>query len=115
FYIWPSRVVYDLTLLSRLLVAAAGGYVLARLRGLGRGGALVAGGTFELSGALLDQLSFGSFGGTSLLPWAVAAAYRLARRPDRRGIGTTALVLGVTALAGQPTTILLVFIAFALA
>ena len=113
FYLWPSRRMYDLTLLSRLLVAALGAYVLARVRGLGRAGALVAAGTFELSGTLLANLSFATAGASCLLPWAAAVAYRLVRRPDRRTIGAAALVLGGAVLAGHPTLGLVVFLTFA--
>jgi hypothetical protein len=113
FYLWPSWRMYDLTLLGRLLVAGLGAYVLARVRGLGHPAALIAGATYELSGTLLANLPFATAGAPSLLPWAVALAYRLAARRDRRAVGATALVLGMAVLAGHPTLGLVVFMAFA--
>jgi hypothetical protein len=115
FYLWPSRRMYDVVLLCRLLVAATGAYVLGRLRGLSRAGAFVAGGTFELSGALLAQLPYATSCATPVLPWALAAAIFLARRPGRLSIAASGLVLGGAALGGHAPTDALVFLAFATA
>ena len=115
FYLAPSRRTYDLFLTLRLVLAALGAYLLARRRGLAPIAAIAAGAIFEMSGAMVAQLSFGNSSATCVLPWALLGSEVIARDRTPKAAAGAAVALGLAGNGGHPTLILLVFIAFAAA
>ncbi|WNG50488.1 YfhO family protein [Archangium minus] len=91
-----------ITLLS--YVAALGGtYVFARLWGLGRGAALLAGLTYALGGymvGLSNNLLYLMAAAT--FPWALWGAERFLRQPSVSRAAAAALPLGLVLLSGDP-------------
>lgn len=112
FYLAPSRLTYGLFIALRLVFAAFGAYLLARAQGLSSIGAIAAGATFELSGALTAQLAFGSSSATYVLPWVVLGADQIARKGTWRHVAGAAIALGVTGHGGHPTLAMTQFGAF---
>ncbi len=115
FYAAPSRQTYAAFLALRLVVAALGAYCLARRRGLGPTAAIAAGASFELSGALIAQLPFGSTSPTYMLPWVLLGALVIAQERSATATVGAAIALGITGTGGHPTLILMVFAGFAAA
>jgi hypothetical protein len=115
FYVAPSPATYQVYLLLRLLLAAAGAYVLARRRGLGDGPALAAAVGFEISAALIAPLPYGAASPLYVLPWVLLGALAIARAPRGRTVAGAAVALALAASGGHPTLILMVFGAFAAA
>jgi hypothetical protein len=112
FYLFPSRLAYEVFLLSRLAFAGLGAYLLARRRGLGTMGGIAAGAAFELCTPLLHQVRFGVYSNTFVLPWVLYGAEMLARRPSPRGAIGAAILLALGASAGHGGIALLVVGAF---
>jgi Bacterial membrane protein YfhO len=112
FYLFPMRATYHLFLALRLVLAAFGAFALGRAYGLSTIGAFAAGASFELSGASIAQLAFGSASATYVLPWVMLGAHALARRPAFRSAAGAAVALGLAGQAGHPMLALLVFAAF---
>ncbi|HJQ83110.1 MAG TPA: DUF2079 domain-containing protein, partial [Candidatus Binatia bacterium] len=115
FYLYPSPRTYDVFRLLRLAFAGLGAYLLARRRGLAVGPALVAGALFELSGAMIAQLAFGSWSPTCVLPWLLLGAEMIAQRGAGRDVATAAAIVAVAASGGHPGMALAVLAAFAAA
>jgi Bacterial membrane protein YfhO len=91
-----------LTLLH-LLLALAGAYHLARALRVERPGARVAAMVYVLAGPILSlQENLPSLAGAAWLPWAVAWAVALRRRPSARRAGRTGLGLALPVLGGDP-------------
>jgi hypothetical protein len=112
FYLLPSRRTYDLATALRLVVAGLGAYLLARRRGLAAVPALAAGSLFELSGAMVVTLPYGSTAPLCLLPWALLGAEAIARERTPAAAAGSGIALGVAANAGHPMLALLVFAGF---
>jgi hypothetical protein len=112
FYLLPSRLAYEVFLLSRLAFVGLGAYLLARRRGLGVIGAIAAGAVFELCTPLIDQVRFGVYSNTFVLPWALFGAEVLARRPGARTAIVAGILLGLAASAGHGGIALLIVGAF---
>src|SRR5262245_32828231 len=115
FYLMPSRRTYDLGTALRLVVAGLGAYLLARRRGLAAVPALAAGSLFELSGAMVETLPFGSGGPRCLLPWALLGAEAIARERTPAAAAGSGIALGVATNAGHPMLALGVFAGFGVA
>lgn len=115
FYLAPSRGTYSLFLMLRLIVAGLGAFALARQHGLAPLPAIAAGAFFELSGSLIEQLPFGCYSPTCLLPWALLGAGAIADQRTPRAAATAAIALGLAGNGGHPTIAASVFVAFALA
>jgi hypothetical protein len=115
FYLFPSRLTYELFLLTRLAFAALGAYLLARRRGLGWIGAIAAGATFELCSPLMYQVRFGVYSNTFVLPWVLFGAEVLARRPGAPAAAGAGILLGLAASAGHAGIAVLVVGAFVVA
>jgi hypothetical protein len=89
---------------AHLIWGGLGTYRLVRGLGVGRWGAVVAGGCFEAAPYLLAQAFEGHLPhlwAACWYPWAFAAALR-ARRGDWRGVPELALVLALALVAGHP-------------
>jgi len=115
FYLAPSRRTYDVFLALRLVFAALGAYCLARRRGLALAPAVLAGATFEVSGALVAQLAFGASSPTCVLPWALLGSEAIATDRTPRAAVAAGVALGLAGNGGHPMLLLLVFVAFAAA
>jgi hypothetical protein len=112
FYVFPTRETYHLFLALRLVLAGFGAFALGRANGLSAIGAFGAGACFELSGASVAHLAFGSASATYVLPWVVLGATALARRPAFTPAAGAAAALGLAGHGGHPTLALLGFAAF---
>lgn len=99
--------------LLKLLVAAAGTFLLCRALGLGRGPALVAAVAFPFSTYMVSWLAHPHINAYVLLPWMFLGAERLARRGrlvDALGLGVAG---GLALLSGHPQSALIVGLATA--
>ncbi len=92
------------TLVLKLLVAFEGTWLLARLAGRSRAASLLAAAGFALGGALSAWALFPVTATVAWVPWLAAGTIRLFRRPDGRGIATTAAITGALLLSGHPET-----------
>ena len=98
----PLPAYYALFAASHCLWAASGTCVLARLLGVGRLGAGVAGGAYALSGPFLSAASlFHHYAGASWIPWVLAALEWLLRRPGPLALAGLSLAAGGQLLAGS--------------
>lgn len=89
---------------GHLVLGGLGAYALARTIGIGTGGALVAGGCFELSPYLLAQTFEGHYPhvwAVCWYPWAFLGALAL-RRGDARGGLALPVILASAFLTGHP-------------
>ncbi|MCZ7652479.1 MAG: YfhO family protein [Thermoanaerobaculia bacterium] len=89
-------------LLLKLLVAAAGTWLLARAVGLRARGAWLAAASYAYGGALLGWASFPLSAGAAWAPWVVLATLAVARRPTVPRVATGALLTAALLLAGHP-------------
>ncbi|MBM3986027.1 MAG: hypothetical protein FJ296_10130, partial [Planctomycetes bacterium] len=92
--------------LVKLLVAALGGWALARHLGATATAAFVTGLAFGFGGFQSVFRLHPHTDASMLLPWLVLAADRLAQAPSARRVGALALVAGLQDLAGHPQTAL---------
>jgi hypothetical protein len=90
--------------LLRLLVAGCGTYLLARQLGVGRLGALLAGGVYMFAAFNVVWLHFAIHNVAALLPLALWLIARLARRPCRRDTLALAAVVAAQMYGGHPET-----------
>jgi Bacterial membrane protein YfhO len=94
---------YTLYALAHLLLAAFGGYRLARCWGLSVRGAAVAAVVWTASGPLVSLVNvWHHLAGAALIPWVLHATERLVAEPQRRHAAAAGLLLGVQVLAGSP-------------
>ena len=100
--LWPALALplfpgWNLSLLLRVLVSAAGGWVLARENGRSRAASLLAAAVCSLSGPFVAWLEHPQTLTAAAVPWLLLAVDRAARRPSGPAIaavaGATALVL----------------------
>jgi hypothetical protein len=115
FYAFGSLWSYQFFLALRLFTAGLGAYLLARQRGRTHVGAIAAGATFELSGALIEPYPFASFSALYVLPWTVLGAAAIARHRDGASAAAAALAIAVAASGGHPSLVLVVCAAYAAA
>jgi len=113
--LWPNLTGVYVFLTLRLVLAALGAFYLARARGRSAKVAFAAGLLFELSGAMVAQLSFVVASGLCVLPWAAFGAQKLAAGAWRAGVLASAIALAAAFHGGHPTIGLLVWLAFAVA
>src|SRR5262245_59369273 len=85
-------------LILKLLVAFEGTWLLARLVGRSRAASLLAAAGFALGGALASWALFPVTATAAWIPWLAVGTIRLFRRPDGRGIATTAAITGALLL-----------------
>jgi hypothetical protein len=90
---------------ARLLIAAFGAFLFARVLGLRRRAALVAAATFVSAGFLQLWRAHALASVGALTPWLLAAAVAVARRATRRGVVHLAVTGAVAFLAGHPETL----------
>ena len=107
-YLVPLRYAYDAAILTTLVVAGSGAYVLGRVLSLGTLPAVFGATAFELSGPLTGWLGYPHAGVMSWGGWLFAATI-LVIRGKRRTVKITffALVVAATLYAGQPEVAIL--------
>ena len=94
---------YTLYAAGHLAWAGLGMYAMARAFDVSRTGARVAAALWMASGPLLSLVSmWNHFGGAAWMPWVVAAARRLADRPDGPRAAALGVALALQMLAGSP-------------
>lgn len=115
FYGSPGPETFRWFIALRLVVAALGGFALARARGQGAFAAFAAGLLFELSGVMVAQLAFATASALCMTPWVLLGAQSLAKRGSPRAVAGSAVALGLAGSGGHPGLGLLVTSAFAVA
>jgi hypothetical protein len=101
-FVLPVGAAWGLMAALKLLIAGLGAYALVRRFGLSWGAGLAAGIVYMLSAPLVVWLQWPLATVFAVFPWVLLAADRLARSPDRRGVGLLALAVGALLLAGHP-------------
>ena len=86
----------------KVLVAGLGTYALSKELGSGRGGALVGGAVYMLSGPLMVWLQYPLSSAFALFPWLLLATTRVCRRGTPGSVAGVALAVALTVLAGHP-------------
>lgn len=102
FLVLPPGLAMKLNILGCYPLAVGGAYVFARLWGVGRGAALLAGLAYGFSGYLVslsNNLLYLMAAAT--FPWALWAAERFFREPTARRLTAAALLLVLILLAGD--------------
>ncbi|HMK63726.1 MAG TPA: hypothetical protein VK386_08920, partial [Acidimicrobiales bacterium] len=119
-YLFPLRYVYTVIVVSKLLIAATGAYLLCRLCRLGALAATFGAVTFELAGPMLDHYGWAMTGVTMWAGWAFAMTWMVVRGQHRaRYSACLAVVLALTVYGGHPESLavmalsLLVFVVVA--
>ena len=103
-FVLPVESAWGVIAVLKLLLAGLGAYALARRFRLGWSAGVVAGAVYMLSAPNLVWLQWPLASAFAVFPWLLLAGDRLARRPDRRGVGLVALAVGAALLAGHPET-----------
>jgi hypothetical protein len=102
-YLVPLRYAYDTAILTTLVVAGTGAFVLSRVLHLGTLPAIFGATVFELSGPLTGWLGYPHAGVMSWGGWLVAATIVVIRgKRGTAGITFLALVVAATLYSGQP-------------
>lgn len=110
--LWPALALplfpgWNLSLLMRLLVAAAGGWALARDDGRSRSAALLAAAVCSLSGPFVAWLEHPHTLTAAAVPWLLLAVRRAARGGGGRAAGTVAVATAVVLAGGHHETALM--------
>jgi len=84
------------------LLAAVGGYLLARQLGASERGALVAALCFAWSGPFVSLLEGGQLVSAAFMPWLCASAAALAKEPSHRRAALVAACAALVFLSGTP-------------
>ncbi len=91
-------------LLLKLMVAIEGAWILGRTVGAGRSAALLAGLGFGLGGGMVGWALYPLAEVTAWLPWLVAGAIVVGRRPTPRAIVAVGVITATVLLSGHPET-----------
>lgn len=104
-YLFPLHLAYTAAIVTTLVIAGTGVYVLCRLIGLGTLGCVMAATVFELSGPLVGWLGWPLSGVMAWAGWLFAAAILVIRgRRRARAVALLAVILAFVLYAGQPET-----------
>lgn len=105
-YLLPLHLAFAAQIVTTLVVAGTGMYVLARVIGLGAMGCVFAAVAFELSGPFVEYLGWPIGSVMSWAGWLFAAALLVIRGRHRVGsISLFAAILAAAIYAGQPETL----------
>lgn len=100
----PDVLGFNLSVVTAVLVAAVGAYLLARRRYCPASSALAAS-IFALSGPVLSSGNLlNQLWSIALIPWTVWAADRIVQRTTLRRCALLAVFFGLQVLAGEPVT-----------
>ena len=113
-YLVPLRLAYTAQVITTLMIAGTGVYVLSRVLRCGIVASVFAGTVFELSGAFMAWLGWPISSVMSWAGWLLAAALLVIRGEHRvRAIVFFALALAFAIYAGQPDAMAVLTVAFA--
>ena len=90
----------------KVMVALQGAWVLCRMLGAGRRGALLGAASFAIGGGVLGWWIFPLSTAVAWAPWVTAGVVRMGRRPGRGAFLALAVATAALALAGHPETAL---------
>ncbi len=111
-YLVPLRLAYTTQVFVTMLIAGTGVYVLGRMLRLRVLGCVMAATTFELSGSFFGWLGWSVAGVMCWAGWLFAAALLVARGERRmRAVVFLSVVVACAIYAGQPETLVLLFLA----
>jgi hypothetical protein len=102
FYALPCPASYTLFRMSRMILAALGAFLLARSRGRSLWASFVAGGLFELSGAMIWMLPYAGTSSAFVVPWLVWGVNLLFEPRARLSVAVTGGAIGLILLGGHP-------------
>jgi len=110
-YLFPLRLAYTVQVLTTLVIAGTGVYVLGRVLRLGVPGCVMAATVYELSGPFFGWLGWPVASVMAWAGWLFAAAVLVARgRRRARAVAFFAVVLAFALYAGQPDAFVLLAI-----
>ncbi len=113
-YLVPIRFAFTVGVLSTLVIAGTGVYVLARILGLGVLGCVFAATIYELSGQFMGNLGWPLSSVMSWAGWLFAAAILVVRGRHRpRDIAFFAVILAFAVYAGYPEAVIILGVALA--
>jgi len=111
-YLVPLRMAYSIGLLTTILIAGLGTYLLGRVLGLGAIACAMAGTIFELSGPLTGWLGYPLGSVMALAGWIFAAALLVVRGRNRvRSITFLAVTIALAVYAGNPESLFVLALA----
>ena len=113
-YLFPVSLAFTVQVMTTLVIAGTGAYVLGRVIGLGALGSAMAGVGFELSGPFFGWLGWPISGVMAWTGWLFAAVLVLARpaRHRVRAVALLAIVIAFAVYAGQPDMLVLLGVAY---
>ncbi|MDE3087314.1 MAG: hypothetical protein KGJ77_11175, partial [Acidobacteriota bacterium] len=108
-YLFPLHVAFTVVVLTKLVVAGTGAYVLCRVLGTRPLAAALGGTAFELSGPIIVHSQWSMVGVTAWTGWILAGVV-LALRPRHRlgGCALLAVTLALAIYGGHPESLLIV-------
>jgi len=107
-YLAPLHLAYTVQVLTTLVIAGTGVYVLCRAMGLGVVGGVMAATVYELSGPFFGWLGWPVASVMAWAGWLFAAAILVMRGRHRtRGVAFFAVILALAVYAGQPDAMVL--------
>ncbi len=107
-YLAPLHLAYTVQVLTTLVIAGTGVYVLGRVMGLGVPGCVMAGTVYELSGPFFGWLGWPVASVMAWAGWLFAAAILVIRGHRRAGaVAFFAVVLASALYSGQPDAMVL--------
>ena len=108
-YLFPLRLAYTVQVLTTMIIAGTGAYVLGRVLRMGTLACAFVGVAFELSGPFFAWTGWPIAGTWSWLGWIIAALVTVLRGGRRaRNVAALALAVSLACYAGQPDTLVLV-------
>jgi Bacterial membrane protein YfhO len=113
-YLFPVRLIYTVQVLSTLVIAGTGAYVLGRVLRLSIVACALAGTVFELSGPFFVWLGWPIASVVSWSGWLFAAVILIVRGEHRiRDVAFFAVALAFAVFAGEPDTLVLLVLTLA--
>jgi hypothetical protein len=114
-YIFPLHLAYTAQIITTLVIAGTGAYVLARTLRVGVLGCATAGTVFELSGSFMGWLGWPHAAVMSLAPWLFAVAILIMRGRNRtRNIVAFAVLFALAVYAGEPEIFAILLVSLAI-
>lgn len=107
-YLFPLRYAYTASVLVRLMVAGTGTYFLARVLGVSRLGATLAGVVGELAGPYAAWAGWPQTSVAEWTGWLMALSLLVLRRPRPGRVALLAVVLALATYGGFPEVLVLV-------
>ncbi len=112
-YLSPLRLAYTVQVVTTVVIAGTGAYLLARVLRLGALAAVLVGVVFELSGPMMAWLGWPITSVMAWTGWLFAAGILVVRGTHRaRSVVLLAAVSAASVYAGQPDTLVVLVLAF---